>query len=333
LKRALVVGCSGQDGSFLLEQLRAKGYSVAGVGRSTIEGPLPNQKLLDVRDRSRVQELLCHFRPDEIYYLAAFHHSSEELAINDRDLIQRSFEINTLALNNFLHSLAVDIPHARLFYSASSHVFGDPPENIQDELTPLNPIDAYGISKAAGLLLCRHYRKQRDIYCSVGILYNHESPRRSSTFVSQKVISAAVRISRKIQQKLVIGDLDATVDWGYAPDYVDAMWRILQLEKPEDFVIASGAVYSVRQLVQIAFEALDLDWKAYVEIDPSLMRKSRTSILQGNSARLQARTGWRPQKSFREIILEMVKAETERQSCDIMARQGVGAASTRNRNS
>jgi GDPmannose 4,6-dehydratase len=326
LKRALVVGFSGQDGSFLVEQLRAKGYLVAGIGRSTIEGPLPDRKPIDVRDRCWVQEMLSYFRPDEIYYLAAFHHSAEELALNDRDLIQQSFEINTLALNNFLHSLATDIPCSRLFYAASSHVFGEPPENIQDELTPLNPIDAYGISKTAGLLLCRHYRRQKNIFCSVGILYNHESARRSRAFVSQKVISAAVRISRKIQKKLIIGDLDAMTDWGYAPDYVDAMWRILQLEKPEDFVIATGALYSVRQLVEVAFEALDLDWKAYVEVDPSLIRKTRTSILQGNSALLQARTGWRPQKSFREMIVEMVKTESARRSYDTMAHRGADEA-------
>lgn len=312
MKNALVVGYSGQDGSYLVEHLRAQGYTVAGVDRGNAKPPLPEGGPINIQDYAQVLNLLRSFKPDELYYLAAFHHSSEDLPLDDHELIHRSFEINTLALNNVLHAIATELPRSRLFYAASSHVFGNPPENVQDENTPLNPIDAYGISKTAGLLLCRHYRQLRKVYCSVGILYNHESPRRSTAFVSRKIVRAAVRISRKIQEKLILGDLDSVVDWGYAPDYVDAMWRILQLDEPADFVIASGTLHSVRDFVQIAFESLGLDWTAHVELDSSLKRKSRTNVLQGNTTLLESRTGWRPRTSFRDMILAMVKAETQK---------------------
>jgi GDPmannose 4,6-dehydratase len=311
LKKALVVGCKGQDGSYLVEHLGRKGYAVAGVDSGVAQGPLPDGRAIDIQANSQVLNLIRSFTPDEVYYLAAFHHSSEDLPLGDDELIQRSFAINTGALNNFLHAIATGSPHSRLFYAASSHVFGYPPENVQDENTPLNPVDAYGISKTAGVHLCRYYRNLRKIYCSVGILYNHESPRRSTAFVSRKVVRAAVRISRQIQDKLVLGDLDTKVDWGYAPDYVDAMWRILQLAEPEDFVISSGALHSVRDLVQAAFDSLGLDWTRHVEVDPNLTRKKRAGVLQGNSARLEFRTGWRPSMPFREMILEMVRAEMQ----------------------
>jgi GDPmannose 4,6-dehydratase len=308
LKTALVIGCNGQDGSYLVEYLTARDYTVRGVDRSATDISV------DIESKSQVTSLLRSLQPDEVYYLAAFHHSSEELPLGDHELIQQSFEVNTLALNNFLHGMVTEVPSSRLFYAASSHVFGDPAESVQDENTPLNPVDAYGISKTAGLYLCRYYRNQRNAYCSVGILYNHESPRRSAAFISRKVVRAAVRISRRVQQELVVGDLDAMVDWGYAPDYVDAMWRILQLDQPDDFVIASGVLHSVRDLVRTAFESVGLDWTAHVRVDPHLARKRRATFLQGNSARLEHRTGWRPATPFREVILEMVRAEMQQES-------------------
>jgi GDPmannose 4,6-dehydratase len=305
----LVVGSTGQDGSYLTEYLRTQNYAVAGIDRGTTNAL--DGRIVDIQDALEVEEVLSSFGPDEIYYLAAFHHSSEDLPSNDHEIIQRSLEINTLGLNNFLHGITRRSSHSRLFYAASSHVFGDPAHDIQNEDTPLNPIDGYGISKAAGLFLCRHYRKQRNVHCSGGILYNHESPRRSAAFVSQKVVRAAVRISKRQQDKLVVGDLDALVDWGYAPEYVEAMWRILQLDEPEDFVIASGALHSVRELVQITFEILNLDWTAYVESASAITQKQRIKTLQGDTARLESRTGWRPKMSFREMILAMVKAELQ----------------------
>jgi GDPmannose 4,6-dehydratase len=313
LKKGLVVGCNGQDGSYLLQHLSAMGYTVAGIDRDTVEGNRPHGCSIDIRDKRQVLNLLSSFGPDEVYYLAAFHHSSEELPADDDALIRGSFEINTLALNNFLNAIATESPGSRLFYAASSHVFGEAPNRPQNENTPMNPVDAYGIFKTAGVHLCRYYRERRNLYCSVGILYNHESPRRSPAFVSQKIVRAAVRISRRTQQDLIVGDLGALVDWGYAPDYVDAMWRILQLGEPEDFVIASGALHSVLDLVQIAFGSLGLDWTRHVEVDPDLARKPLASALQGDTRRLESRTGWHPSTSFKDMILEMVKAEMEKE--------------------
>jgi GDPmannose 4,6-dehydratase len=258
-----------------------------------------------------VRSIVSAFLPDEIYFLAAFHHASESLPLNEYDLVSRSFEVNTLALHNFLNAIVHEIPHPRLFYAASSHIFGEPPENLQNEETPLNPSCIYGISKAAGVRLCRYYRCRHDIFASVGILYNHESPRRAPTFVLRKVVKAAVAISKNRQDKLMLGNLDACVDWGYAPDYVDAMWRILQLDNPADFVVSSGELHSVREAVEIAFETVGLDWRAYVEVDPAIPRKSYSGSLRGDSSKLRSLTGWCPSKPFHAMVEEIVKIEIE----------------------
>lgn len=310
MKKALVVGCSGQDGAYLVEQLEARAYQVAGIDRD-VAGDLPGTLSIEIQDGAAVRQAIENLAPDEVYFLAAFHHSAEDPALDEIDLVRRSFEINVLALNNFLDSIAVTSGHTRFFYAASSRIFGDPPTDMQDENTPLNPTDPYGISKTAGVHLCRYYRSQRRLFCSAGILYNHESPRRSGAFVSRKVVRAAVRISRQSQDKLVVGNLDAMVDWGYAPDYVDAMWRILQLPEPDDFVIASGALHSVRELVQTAFEAVGLDWRAHVQVDPGVTRRRHGRVLQGNSSKLESLTGWRPSMPFQDMIRTMVKAELQ----------------------
>ena len=308
MKKALVVGCNGQDGIYLVRQLEARGYLVAGIDRDMTR-ELLCERSIDIRDPAAVRQVMESFAPDEVYYLAAFHHSAEDPALDDGELVRLSFEINTLGLNNFLQAIAATSRHARLFYAASSHVFGDPPTDVQDENTPLNPVDPYGISKAAGVQLCRYCRKQRKTFCSVGILYNHESPRRAGAFVSQKVVRAAVRISRQPQDRLVVGNLDAMVDWGYAPDYADAMWRILQLPEADDFVISSGALHSVRDLVRTAFEAVGLNWNAHVDVNPGETRKQYGNTLQGNSSKLESQTGWRPSKPFPEMIQTMVQEE------------------------
>lgn len=310
MKKALVIGCEGQDGTYLVPYLERRGYTVGGIGRGTSMGLASG---VDILDSSQVLNFIGSFVPDEIYYLAAVHHSSEAQAPEDHELLRRSFEINTIALSNFLHAIAASSPKSRLFYAASSRIFGNPRHSVQDEDTPLNPVDCYGISKTAGVHVCRYYRRQRNVFCSVGILYNHESPRRPAAFVSRKIVRAAVRISRGIEGRLRIGDLDSVVDWGYAPDYIDAAWRILQLDEPDDFVIASGALHSVREFVEAAFEGVGLDWTGHVETDPALTPR-RNGILRGDCGRLEARTGWRPATPFRKMVLEMVQAELERET-------------------
>ncbi len=314
MKRALIVGSSGQDGSYLVEQLQARRYVVGGISRAAATGPIAKFAPVDILDPSQVRKALAEFSPDELYYLAAFHHSSEDLPIEEHELIRSSFEVNTLAPQHFLEAIVHGHPHCRFFYAASSHVFGDPAASVQDETTPFNPSCAYGISKAAGVYLCRYYRFRHSAFSSVGILYNHESPRRPENFVFRKVIKAAVDISRNRRGKLTLGSLEVCIDWGYAPDYVDAIWRILQVDAPDDFIVSTGELHSIRELVEAAFDAVGLDWRKYVEVDPAIVRKARSNILRGNSSKLRSATGWCPATPFRKIVDEIVKAEIQNES-------------------
>ncbi|MGA3204255.1 MAG: GDP-mannose 4,6-dehydratase [Bryobacteraceae bacterium] len=311
MRKALIVGCSGQDGRYLFRLATQKNYEVMGFGRNQVmRSGEWNNTPIDLRQASAVRQVLGEFQPDEVYFLAAFHHSSQDSPIDDRELIERSFEVNTLALNNVLSGIAKDSPRSRLFYAGSSRVFGVPEKSPQDETTPINPICPYGMSKAAGIQLCRYYRSQREVFASVGIFYNHESPLRPSKFISRKIVSAAVRISRGSKEKLVIGDLSALVDWGYAPDYVRAAWAILQLDEPGDFVIGSGVTHSVREFVEAAFNALEMDWTQYVTEDSALLtRTSPASTLCADTGKLYRQTGWLPNMSFGAMIEEMVEME------------------------
>jgi GDPmannose 4,6-dehydratase len=299
-RKALIVGCNGQDGRYLSRLATEKGYEVLGLGRNTV----------DIRQADAARRVVAEFRPDEIYFLAAFHHSSEDPALEDRELIERSVEVNTLALNNVLSGIVKESPQSRLFYAASSRVFGVPTTARQDETAPINPVCPYGISKAAGIQLCRYYRSQRGVFASVGIFYNHESPLRPSRFISRKIVSAAVRISKGSREKLIVGDLNALVDWGYAPDYVLAAWQILQLEEPDDFVIGTGVTHSVREFVEKAFLALGMDWTGHVLEDRALLNRTPpASILCADSGKLYRRTGWQPKVTFGALVEKLVEAE------------------------
>jgi GDPmannose 4,6-dehydratase len=307
-RKALIVGCNGQDGRYLSRLAAEKGYEVLGLDRDRV----------DIRQANPVQRVLVEFRPDEIYFLAAFHHSSEDPAIDDRELIERSVEINTLALNNVLSGIVKESPQSRLFYAASSRVFGVPTAARQDETTPMNPLCPYGISKAAGIQLCRYYRSQRAVFASVGIFYNHESSLRPSRFISKKIVSAAVRISKGSREKLVIGDLNALVDWGYAPDYVLAAWQILQLDEADDFVIGTGVMHSVREFVEKAFLALRMDWTGHVVEDRALLNRTPpASVLCADSGKLYRRTGWQPKVSFGALVEKLVEAEVRSADADL----------------
>jgi GDPmannose 4,6-dehydratase len=268
MKRVVVVGSSGQDGRILCERLRGEGAEVLEISR---EG-LPERPRVHIASRQDVTSAVAGFRPQEIYYLAAHHHSSQDnLSSDPLELLVKSFEVHVTGLLHFLEAIRTVSPATRLFYAASSLIFGAPPDATQDEETPLNPRCAYGVTKTAGLHCCRLYRNTHGVHASAGILYNHESPYRQEKFVSQKIVRAAIRIQRGEQQKLVLGDLSARIDWGYAPDFVDAMMRVLALEKPDDFIIATGETHSVGEFVEIAFGLLGLDWKKWVEEDPGLL--------------------------------------------------------------
>lgn len=312
-RKALVIGSAGQDGRLLCELLNNRGYQVLGLTRTGIQPaltafPTPN---VDITDPPQVRRLVAQLQPAEIYFLAAHHHSSEGRIPDSENLFSESFRINTLALAGVLEAISATSPQTRLFYAASSLIFGSPPDPVQDENTPLNPNTVYGITKASGLLACRYYRHNHGVYASVGILYNHESPLRDKGFVSTKIAGTAARIKKGLEARLVLGDLDAMTDWGYAPDYVDAMHRVLAAGQADDFVIATGDSHTVREFAEIAFDCVGLDYSAYVVTDAALMHR-RNPRLVGNPAKLKRVTGWKPTVNFAAMVRRLVQAELDK---------------------
>jgi len=309
VKRVVIVGHQGQDGSLLYDLLQKKGYSLIGIEQTSVSGTDTEwDEPVDISDTGAVLRFIGDVKPDELYYLAAFHHSSEDNTPDNIILMKESYKINVASLVNFLDALARTSPKTRLFYAASSHIFGDTDTVFQDESTPINPNCIYGMTKALGLFSCRYYRNNYSLFTSVGILYNHESPLRRGTFVSQKIIKGAVNIKQKKQEKLILGDLSAEIDWGYAPDYVDAMERMLNSHEPDDFIIATGKKHTVRDFVKTTFEYLNLDWKEYIEENKYVIKKKNVCRI-GNSAKLKQVTGWQPSVDFDEMIRLLIAAE------------------------
>jgi GDPmannose 4,6-dehydratase len=296
LIRAVIVGSAGQDGSLLAEQLAAEGASIVSVSRDS----------MDIRDGREVISLLERFRPHEVYYLPAYHRSAEQqIGIAPADIWRHSLDVHVLGLINFLEAIRLQSPETRLFYACSSLVFGHPSSARQNELTPLDPRSPYAITKAAGWQCCRMYRSSHSVFAAVGILYNHESHLRPDSFVSQKIVRAAVRIRGGELRELVLGDLSTRVDWGYAPDYVRAMTAILRLQQADDFVIATGDSHSVADFARLAFEANGLDWKDYVREQAGLLSEPRPSLV-GDASKLRLRTGWCPSLTFGEMVGTLV---------------------------
>jgi GDPmannose 4,6-dehydratase len=311
LPAALIIGHKGQDGTYLYRGLSEKGYTVTGIDRAS-PGTADFKDAPDIGSKSAMCSLLARTRPNEIYYLAAYHHSSQQQRVDHHLLISRSLKVNTLGLNNVLHAVAEESPETKVFYAGSSRIFGDPSTPVQNEDTPFRPRCAYGISKAAGAQICGYYRDTRGVFAATGILYNHESPLRPLHFISRKIVAAAVGIARGRMDKLVLGGLDDLVDWGYAPDYTEAMWRMLQLEKPVDCLIGTGILHSVRDFVDLAFQAVHLDWRDYVTVNATLLsHPSSKTALCADSSRLRSLTGWKPTLSFQQMIQTMIAAEKE----------------------
>lgn len=308
---AMIVGSAGQDGYYLGRSLLSDGIEFVGITRSGVLLPWETTiRPFSLLDPDSVSALIKEVNPHQIYYLPAYHQSSESKLENTNVSLKHSIDIHITGLANFLDAMRTWSPRARLFYAASSHVFGDPVIVPQNEKTPFRPINVYGITKLAGIEVCRLYRNQHGLYCSNGILYNHESPRRSPDFVGRKVIKSAVAIKQGKLDKLKLGDLSAMVDWGAAEDTVEAMRAILSIDTADDFIVASGETHSVGEFVEFVFNALKLDAKKYVEVEPKLITKSsRKRTLVGSSAKLKKATGWAPKKSFEQIILDMIAAE------------------------
>jgi GDPmannose 4,6-dehydratase len=316
-KKALITGIAGQDGSYLAELLLEKGYEVHGiVRRVAIEDT--EHKLRNIRhilDRVRLHvasldnvlsliKVVKDVAPDECYHLAA------------SSFVSYSFEDEISILNNNVdstHYLLAAIrefaPHCRVYFAGSSEMFGNAHVSPQDETTPFNPRSIYGISKVAGYHLVKNYRNQYGMFACTGILYNHESPRRGYEFVTRKIVTAAVNIKLGSSKPLMLGNLDAFRDWGYAPDYVRAMWLMLQADTPDDYVVATGETHRVRDFVETAFSALGLDYQHHVKVDPNLFRSTENVPLCGNPAKARTKLGWSRTLAFKEIIRTMIDAE------------------------
>ena len=310
-KVSLVVGSAGQDGHYLAELLCARGDHVIGISRQRlISSRTGARPAIDIFDRTQVHACIAEFKPHEIYYLCAYHGAAESSTPDPLLTYQRCHETHVAGWLNFLDGVDTLGLGCRLFYAASSHVFGIPESSPQNERTALAPVCLYGITKTAGVGLCRHYRNSRGVWCAAGILYNHESPRRPLPFVSRKIVAAAVDIKRGAKRTLALGNLSAEVDWSAAQDCVAAMAGILQLEEPADFVIASGVLHTVRDFVAAAFARLDLRWEPYVVEDRALLRAVERPVpLCGDATRLRDSTGWRPEIGFTDMVGRMVAAE------------------------
>lgn len=309
MPRALIIGHTGQDGRILWDQLVARGYSLIGVSRFGMRmHRVERMPATDIADAIQVQALVTAFAPTQVYYLAAHHHSSQDAGINAADIWDRSWAVHVHGFGHVLHALVSAAPQCRTFYAASSRVFGSSHDAPVDEFTPRTPDDSYGVTKAAGMLLADHYRRVHGLFVSCGILFNHESPLRGPQFVTQRVVRGLVAVARGEASRLEVGNLDACVDWGYAPDYTRAMQAMLDAPVPEDFVVATGIMHSVRDLVEIAATCLGLDWREVVVETGGLLQRGAQGLC-GNAARLHAATGWAPSIGFAGIVKRLVDAE------------------------
>ena len=316
-KRALITGITGQDGSFLAELLLEKGYEVYGIVRRSSSfntgridhlyqdphEPNPRFKLVygDLNDSSSLNNILRRTEPDEIYNLGAQSHVRVSF-----DVPEYTGEVTGLGTVRILEAIRDVGIKPRFYQASSSELFGKVVEVPQTEKTPFYPRSPYGCAKAYAFYITVNYRESYDLFTSNGILFNHESERRGETFVSRKITRAATRIKLGLQEKLYLGNLDARRDWGYAKDYVRAMWLMLQADEPEDFVIATGETHSVRDFLDLAFGHLDLDWSEYVEIDPSYYRPAEVDLLLGDASKARAKLGWTPEVSFTKLVKLMV---------------------------
>lgn len=344
---ALITGITGQDGSYLAELLLAKGYEVHGIIRRAslfntdridhlYQDPHePDARLYlhygDLTDGAVLRRVLDRVDPDEIYHLGAQSHVavSFEEPIYTTDVVALGTLRLLEAIRDRMESTGREI---RMYQAGSSEMFGSAPAP-QSEATPFQPRSPYAVAKVSAHWLAINYREAYDLFVSNGILFNHESPRRGETFVTRKITRAATRIKLGLQSELYLGNLDAVRDWGFAGDYVEAMWTMLQQDEPGDFVIATGESYSVRELVERAFGLLDLDWQKYVEIDPQYFRPTEVHRLEGDASRAREQFGWHPSVSFEGLVEMMIEHDLElarreqtlREAGHVVPTRGAGA--------
>jgi GDPmannose 4,6-dehydratase len=314
----MVTGVTGQDGSYLAELLLDKGYEVVGIVRRTshhsferIEHLLDRIRLVhaDLLDQHSLTMAVQEVQPHEVYNLAAQSYVPTSFA---QPVLTGEF--TALGVTRILEAIRLACPSARFYQASSSEMFGKVREHPQNEMTPFHPRSPYGVAKVYGHWITVNYRESYGLYAVSGILFNHESPRRGIEFVTRKVTDAVARIKLGRAKELRLGNLEARRDWGYAGDYVDAMWRMLQPDQPKDYVIGTGVMNSVRDLVELAFARAGLDWQQYVVIDPAFIRPAEVDVLQADPALARAELGWSPRVSFQELVGMMVDADLQRLS-------------------
>lgn len=321
-RRALVTGITGQDGSYLAEQLVEKGYEVHGLIRRTstftteridhlyLDSHLADAKLFlhygDLADGNGLSRLLTEVDPHEVYNLGAQSH----VAVSFLNPLYTA-DIDALGTLRLLEAIRMTNPEIRFYQASSSEMFGKVAETPQSETTPFHPRSPYAVGKVYSYWQTVNYREAYDMFACNGILFNHESPRRGETFVTRKITRAATRIKLGLQRKLYLGNLDAERDWGFAGDYTEAMWLILQQDTPDDFVISTGERHPVREFAERTFDLLDLDWEEHVAIDSRYLRPAEVDQLQGDASKARRELGWKPTVNFQQLIEMMVASDLE----------------------
>ncbi|MCP5517636.1 MAG: GDP-mannose 4,6-dehydratase [Verrucomicrobiales bacterium] len=322
-KKALITGITGQDGSYLAELLLAKGYEVHGIIRRAstfntgrldpvyadphLGGVRLRLHYGDLSDASGLARLVAAIQPDEVYNLAAQSHVRVSFEIPEY-----TTDITATGVVRMLEAIREVGIRPRFYQASSSEMFGQARETPQRETTPFHPRSPYGCAKVHAYWITVNYRESYGLFACNGILFNHESPRRGETFVTRKITRAVARIQAGLADKLYLGNLEARRDWGYAPEYVEAMWRMLQQDTPDDFVIATGETHSVREFLEVAFRHVGLDWLQYVEVDERYYRPAEVDILVGDASKAATRMGWKPRTTFEGLVRLMVDADVAR---------------------
>jgi len=312
---ALITGVTGQDGSYLAEFLLSKGYRVVGMVRRSSTTNFDRIRHIqddieivagDLLDQSSLMDIVREHQPDEVYNLAA-----QSFVLTSFSQPVLTGEFTALGVTRMLEAIRLIKPDARFYQASSSEMFGKVVEVPQRESTPFHPRSPYGVAKVYGHWITVNYRESYNLFACSGILFNHESERRGLEFVTRKVTHAAARIKLGLQDKVKLGNLDARRDWGYAGDYVRGMWLMLQQDKPDDYVLATGETHSVRELCEVAFARVGLDWQQHVEIDPRHYRPAEVDLLIGDASKAKERLGWQPEVRFKQLVEMMVDADLE----------------------
>jgi len=324
MKKALIFGVTGQDGSYLADVLLEKGYEVHGMARRSATGNTKNIEHLirdervfnhrfflhrgDLADSTSIYRIIESVEPDEVY-----NEADQDHVVWSYDMVGYSMDITGAAIGRILEAIKQLNPSIRFFQPCSSHMFGKTEEEPQTEMTSFNPQSPYACAKVLAYYLTRYYREAFGIFASTGIFYNHESPRRTTEYVTRKITTSVARIALGKQDKLILGDLSARIDWGYSKEYMEAAWQTLQIDTADDFIIATGEAHSVKEFVDEAFAVVGLTPDSYITSDQSLLRPTKTSLLIGDTTKARNEFGFNPKVKFKQLVKLMVEADLELQ--------------------